>query len=243
MALKDSWVKKEFDSSFELEEQRKAALLEEMGLEDRDVQRLQNTLLSHDEAVAAKTEELEKIRAHKGKKDDWEEFTEFKRRLGRVLPPAEFVRGLRKAIPSLVVSPAAQVGRVSLYVVRNVPVEEVPDYRGERKRIELPIYVGWIDWTFLPEYEIDLVNDAGVAVGQHRGWRTILLRLRCRKYLCERCRQGEKPNKKGCGVQGCGKRTPLVSEETLLTVFGPPSNGPTASHYRRQLYEFRNGLS
>lgn len=243
MSLIDSWVKKEFDASFSIEEERKGALLEAMGLEDRDVQKLQKMMLSPDEAVEAKAEELARIRIHKGRKPDWEEFIDFERRMGRALQPSEFIRKLRTAIPTLIVAPAAQPRRASLYVLRNVPVEEVPDYRGQLKRIELPIYVGWLDLHLLPEYEIDLPNDAGVAIKQIRGWRTILLRLHCRKFLCERCQQGEVSNRKGCGLRGCGKRTPLVSEQTMLVTFGPPSNGATASNYRRQLYEFRNGLS
>lgn len=240
--LTDSYVKKGFGRGDELEEERKAALLSEMGLEDRDVKKLQSTMLSHDEAVCAKKEELEQIQRHKGQKDDWEEFVEAKRRIGRALPHAEFIRCLRPVICNLVVSPAAEIGRVSLYVTRNVPVDEVPDYRGQWKRIEMPIYIGWVELGVLPEYEIDLVNDVGVAIGQRRGWRTILLRLMLRRYTCARCQQGERPNRKGCGVRGCGRPTPLVSEEAILQAFGDPSNGPTASNYRRQLWEFRNGV-
>jgi hypothetical protein len=242
MSLQDSYVKKEFDPSFDLEKERQDALLAEMGLEDRDVKRLQKMQLSHDEAVCAKKEELETIRQHKGRKDDWEEFVEAKRRMGRALPHAEFLRGLRGMIPNLVVAPAAQRDRVGLYVTRNVPTDEVHDYRGQLKRIDLPVYLGWVELGVLPEYEIDLVNDAGVAVGQRRGWRTILLRLHLRKYLCPKCQQGERPNKRGCGIKGCGRPTPLASEDAILKAFGHPSNGPTASNYRRQLYEFRNGV-
>lgn len=243
MALRDSWIKKDFDASFSLEEERRGALLEAMGLEDRDVQKLQKMMLSHGEAIEAKKEELDRIRAHKGRRTDWEEFIDFERRMGRPLQPSEFIRGLRKAIPRLVVAPGGQRNKLSLYVLRNVPVEEVPDYRGKHKRIELPVYVGWFDMYLLPEYEIDIPNEAGVAVKQIRGWRTILLRLHCRKYLCPTCQQGERPNTKGCGLRGCGRPTPLVGEDTLNEVFGPPSNGATASYYRKQLYEFRNGLS
>lgn len=243
MALQDSYIKKEFSEAFDLEKERQEALLAEMGLEDRDVKRLQAMQLSHDEAVCAKKEELERIRQHKGRKKDWEEFVEAKRRLGRVLPHAEFIRGLREAIPRLVIAPGGQRNRIGLYVTRNVPTNEVPDYRGQLKRIELPIYVGYLELGALPEYEIDLVNEVGVAVGQRRGWRTILLRLCCRRYLCKICQQGERPNKKGCGVNGCGRPTSLASEDVIQRVFGDPTNGPTASNYRRQLWEFRNGVS
>ena len=94
-----------------------------------------------------------------------------------------------------------------------------------------------------PEYEIDLVNDVNIAIAQRRGWRTILLRMIARRYKCDQCKQGERPNPRiGCGKNGCGNATSLVSEDAVESVFGFPTNGATASNYRKQLWEFRNGL-
>lgn len=243
MALQDSWVKKEFDASFSLEEERKASLLEAMGLTQHDVDALRKTMLSSDEAVCAKAEELQAIRQHKGRKADWEEFIDFNRRLGKAMPATEFIGKLRLAVPRLIVAPAAEPTKVGLYVTRNIPAEEVAGYRGSFRHVEVPLYIGWVDLKLLPEYEIDLVNEVGVAVRQIRGWRTILLRLHCRRSLCPACSGGEFPRTLGCGKGQCGKATSLVDQDTLLRVFGPPTNGATASHYRKRLYDFRNGLS
>ena len=222
MALSDSYVKKEFSKIDELEEQRKGALLDEMGISQREVDKLRATMLSPDEAVCAKTEELERIRQHKGRKEDWEEFVDAKRRMGRVLYHSDVIYALRKIVPNLVVGPGGQRDCISLYVTRNVPTSEIDGYRGMRKHLEVPIYVSWIPEGWIPEYEIDHVNDVGVAIGQKRGWRTVLLRLIARSD--ER-----------------GRPTSLASERAVDSVFGYPSNGPTASWYRRALYEFRNG--
>ena len=244
MALADSYVKKDFSAADELEEQRKADLLEAMGLEDGDVKKLKETLLSPSEAVAAKDEELRNIRQHKGQKDDWEEFIDRKRRMGRILHHSEFIRLLRRSIPNLIAAPGRQRNRIGLYVTRNMPREEVPDYRGNWSWVEVPIYVGWIEEGLMPEYEVDLVNDIGVAIGQWRGWRTILLQMNARRWRCSRCQQGERPRPLPCNfnVLGCGKPTSIINEKTMTKIFGHPTNGATASYFRRTLYEFRNGV-
>jgi len=244
MALVDSFVKQEFDPSFELEEERKAALLEAMGLEDRDVKKLQDTMLSHEEAVAAKKEELLNIRHHRGLKTDWDEFVDRKRRMGYVLHHSEFIRRLRSVIPNLMAYPGLQPKKIGLYTVRNTPREEILDYRGNWKYVACPLYLGWIDEGIMPEYEVDLVNEVGVAVGQWRGYRTILLRLICRRWRCLDCQHGEKPKRLPCGsnVSYCGFPTSVITERDAERAFGPPTNGATASWYRRTLHEFRNGL-
>jgi hypothetical protein len=103
---------------------------------------------------------------------------------------------------------------------------------------DVPIYIGWLELGESPEYEIDLVNDVDVAIGQRRGWRTLLLRLIARRAA--HCKQCELNPKFHSGQKG--RSTSLVSEQQAEKVFGYPSNGPTASNYRRQLWEFRNGI-
>jgi hypothetical protein len=244
MALTDSYVKKEFDKSFELEEERKGALLEAMGLEDRDINRLQKSMLSASEAIAAKEEELRNIRQHRGQKTDWEEFVDRKRRMGRIMHHSEFIRLLRQAIPSIVVAPGGQRNRLGLYAMRNMPREEVSGYTGNWDHVDVPIYIGFIEEGLMPEYEVDLVNSEGTAIGQWRGWRTILLRLIARRTRCHDCLQGEKPKPLPCpnNIPGCGRPTSILQEDKAYDVFGWPTNGATASYFRKTLWEFRKGL-
>src|SRR5579859_7801980 len=108
MALADSYIKKGFTKEDDHAEQRKEALLEEMGVTRDDVDKLQAMMLSPGEAVCAKKEELDHIRQKKSRKEEWEEFVDAKRRMGRVLHYSEVVRGLRQIIPSLVVAPGGQ---------------------------------------------------------------------------------------------------------------------------------------
>jgi len=222
VALTDSYVKQEFTTA-DLEQERLNAYLEEAGLEGREVDKLRNTLLSPEEAVAAKHEQLTNVRQRRGRKTDWEEFVDVKRRMGRVLYYSEFTRCLRRIVPSLIVVHGAQRARLGLYTVWNMPADEIPDYRGKRRFVECPIYLGWVDEGYLPEYEIDRVNEIGVAVGQRRGWRTILLRMIARK-------------------DARGRPASIISERQAEEAFGWPTNGPTASNYRRQLWNFRNGF-
>lgn len=247
MALADSYVKKGFGPGDELEEQRKDALLEEMGITREDTDKLQKMMLSSDEAVCAKEEELLDIRQHKGRKEQWEEFVDAKRRMGRVLHHSEIIRRLRVILPSLIVSPAAQMDRISLYVVKNTPVTEIKGYPLWNRKmdfVDCPYFISFLELGESPEYEIDLVNDAQVAIGQKRGWRTVLLRLYARRAShCKLCEEydpkGFKPHPHPSLK---GRPTSLVTEGQILEVFGHPTNGPTASNYRRQLWEFRNGV-
>lgn len=246
--LSDSWIKKEISTEQDLEEQRKSALLEEMGITTSDVDKLRKTMLSGDEAVCAKNEELTHIRQHRGRKADWEEFVDAKRRMGRIMHHSEFIRRLRPLIPSLIVAPGRVIGQLGLYMVRSTPVKECLDYRGaEKSHFSMPVYIGWIHQGEMPEFEIDLVNEAQIPIGQKRGWRTILLRLIARwNYEMDvstatgvresrpKLDIWDRPIKAG--------RASIITEKQALDAFGCPTNGLTASGYRRQLWEFRNGL-
>lgn len=247
MALQDSYVKKGFGPGDELEEQRKSALLEEMGIITSDVDKLQKMMLSADEAVYAKGEELLDIRQHKGRKEDWEEFVDAKRRMGHVLHHSEIITKLREIIPSLVVCRGGQENRISLYVVKNTPVKEIQDYPLWNRKmdfVDCPYFISWLELGYSPEYEIDLVNDAQVAIGQKRGWRTLLLRLHARrKSHCKLCEEYDPKGFKTHPHPSLkGQPVPIITERQMLEAFGQPTNGPTASNYRRQLWEFRNGL-
>lgn len=247
MPLADSYVKKGFGPGDELAEQRKDALLEEMGITRNDVDKLQAMMLSPDEAVCAKREELETIRQHKSRKEQWEEFIDAKRRMGRVLHHSEIISRLREIVPSLVVCRGAQRNRIGLYVVKNTPVTEIKDYPLWNRKmdfVDCPYFISWLDEGYSPEYEIDLVNDAQVAIGQRRGYRTLLLRLVARRAVhCKLCEEYDPKGFKPHPHPGLkGRPTSIISEQQALEVFGHPTNGPTASNYRRQLWEFRNGL-
>lgn len=224
MALVDNYVKKLSETDLiqgERAERDKAALLEEMGLEDRSVRKLQQTMMSPAEAIAAKSEELTHIRQHKSQRDQWEEFIDAKRRMGRVLHHSDFFRLLRVALPGVVIYQGAQHNRVGLMITRNTPADEIDGYRGTFRWVDAATYIGWSELGWIPEYEIDVVNDVDVAVGQKRGWRTILLNLIARVDEFKRCAS-------------------IITEETARRIFGEPTNGATASFYRRRLWEFRN---
>lgn len=230
----DAFVKQEFSPEVEREERDKAALLEEMGLEGREVEKLKATLLSPSEAVAAKNEELLKIRQHKGQKKNWYDFIDEKARRGKTMASGVFLRRLKGICPGLIWRPAAQKNRLSLYVIKNVPADEIAGYRGSYRWIDCPIYAGWIELGDMPEFEIDLVNDANIAVGQRRGWRTILLRLATR-----RTKPGD-PLGTHTVAEDIKYPSPFIREIDVDRVFGY-CEGPSASYYRRQMYEFRNG--
>ena len=246
MALSDSFVKKEFtpiEQQENLDRERAQAYLEEAGLEGRETDKLRKTMLSSEEAVAAKDEELTNVRQRRGLKKDWGEFLDIKRRMGLVLHHSEFLYRLRKIIPQLTVARGLQRNRLGLYTFRNTPTDEIKDYLGRKKFIDCPIYLGWIDLGYLPEYEIDIVNDVGVAVGQRRSYRTVLLNMIARRHRCERCGQGEKARPMPCPwtSPGCGWPASIITERQAESVFGQPTNGATASWYRMRLYDFRNG--
>ena len=104
-----------------------------------------------------------------------------------------------------------------------------------------PVYIGWIHSGEMPEYEIDIVDDAQCASGQRRGWRTILLRMivRWNKML--------KPNGEFevdiHGVPRRESRASIITEAQALKAFGVPTQGfITATGYRHQLFNFRNAV-
>lgn len=246
--LSDSWVKKEIAIEDELEARRKADLLEEMGITQHDVDKLRKSMLSPAEAVHAKSEELTRIRQHKGRKEDWEEFVDIKRRMGRVMHHSEFIRRLRTVVPSLIVAPGRVRNQLGLYMVRSAPVRECPDeYLGTFKHhYPQPVYIGWVDMGVMPEYEVDIVNSAQVPISQKRGWRTILLRMIERwNYVLEVSgASGTREIRPKLDINGQkvkASRASIITENQALEAFGYPTQGLTASYYRHQLWRFRNG--
>ncbi len=69
-------------------------------------------------------------------------------------------------------------------------------------------FLGGMPLGWLPEYSIAHVNARNLPVREERGWRTLLVRLLKKR---------------------------VVTERQLLQAFGLPSNGETASWYRRHL--------
>ena len=225
----------------QLEIERQEALLQEMGINPHEAEKLRNTMLSPQEAVCAKQEELTRARQHKGRKTDWEEYVDAKRRMGRVMHHSEFIRRLRTIVPSLIVAQGGQRNRLGLYAVRSTPVKEVPTYKGPEKwNFPCPIYIGWIEMGYMPEYEIDIVNDVQIAIGQKRGWRTVLLNMIVRWNL--KLNFLGEPEKDMWGRPIRLSRASFITEKQALEAFGPPSNGPTANNYLKQLYDFRNDI-
>ena len=221
------------------DEEHQEQLLESMGLSLHEANYLRTTMLSADEAVAAKGEELTQIRQHKGRRSDWEELADAKARMGRPMHHSEFIRKMRTIVPSLIVTDGRVRGTLSLMMVRSTPVKEVPDYKGpEKTNFSCPIYIGWIHSGDMPEYEIDVIDGFQCAIGQRRGWRTVLLRMIARWH--KRLELNGEPS---LDIWGCPIRTgraSIITEEQAHEVFGAPSNGVTASNYRRQLQDFRN---
>jgi hypothetical protein len=221
------------------EEEEHEALLDSMGLSLHEANYLRTTMLSADEAVSAKSEELTRIKQHKGRRSDWEELADAKARMGRPMHHSEFIRKLRIIVPSLIVANGRKRGTLSLYMVRSTPVKEVPDYKGpERTNFSCPVYIGWIHSGDMPEYEIDLIDGFQCPIGQKRGWRTILLRMIARWN--KRLDKNGEPDLDIWGTPIRVSRGSIITEEQAHAAFGAPSNGITASNYRRQLFEFRN---
>jgi len=226
MALSDSFIRNRTSLTPAQKEQlkqeeMKQALLEEAGLEGKDANYLRKQMLSSEEAVEAKQEELDNSRIKKSRKKDWEEFVDEKRRMGHALHHSEILPRLHRLIPNLEVRDGRIKDAISLYIWdRNHPFED-PLLPGGKK-VGGVVFLGWLKKGYNPEYEIDIVNDVGIARGQKRGWRTLLLRMICRRH------------------PETFAPTSLFTEEQALAEFGLPSNGETASEYRRQLYEFRN---
>lgn len=234
-------MNEEFDSLEQKtrDEEHQEQLLDAMGLSLHEANYLRTQMLSADEAVSAKADELTRIKQHKGRRSDWEELADAKARMGRPMHHSEFICKLRTIIPSLIVTDGRVRGTLSLFMVRSTPIKEVPDYKGpEKTNFSCPVYIGWIHSGDMPEYEIDVIDGFQCAIGQKRGWRTILLRLiaRWNKKL-------ELNGEPALDIWGSPirlSRASIITEEQAHDVFGAPSNGITASSYRRQLYDFRN---
>lgn len=231
-----------------LEKERQEALLKEMGIEPHEADKLRKTMLSPDEAVHAKSEELVRAVQSRGRKEDWEEYVDAKRRMGRVLHHSEFIRRLRTIVPRLAVYRGRVNGTLSLYDFRSAPVKDCPDYKGSEKwYFTEPVYIGWCHIGEMPEYEIDVINNFQVPIGQKRGWRTILMRMIARwNHETEIVPAGSvkevRPKVDIWGRKIRANRASIITEEQALEAFGYPTQGITASAYRRQLYEFRNAV-
>ena len=229
MSLIDSFVKKEF-TPVELEthkrQEEQDAYLAEAGLEDRDTAKLRKTMLPYKEAIAARSEQLQNIRQRKGRKDDWQEYLDVRRRMGRVLHHSDLLRNLRKLMPDLIVVDGRIRSTISIYTI---------DRNLQSPTLGKVLYLGWLHYGSNPEYEIDIVNDAGIPIGQRRGWRTTLLRLLTRRE------KQDVVDISGKVVKQIRVRAPLIYERDVQDVFGSPSNGGTASNYRQALYVWRNG--
>ena len=232
-----------------LEIERQQALLTEMGIDPTESEKLRNTMLSPSEAVAAKSEELTNAIQKRGRKEDWEEWVDAKRRMGRVMHHSEFIRRLRTIIPNLVVSRARVNGCLSLYEIKNTPTWECPEYVNPRQLnfFDKPEYIGWIAMGDMPEYEIDIINNFQVPIGQKRGWRTILIRLIARweheKTLAPTIGMREFADKLDPhGRRIRARRSSIITEQQALEAFGLPTQGITASAYRQQLFNFRNAV-
>lgn len=196
------------------DEEMKQAFLEESGLEGADVEYLRKQFLSAEEAAAAKAEQIENVRIRKSRKTDWDEYIDAPRRWGRALHHSELIYKFRQLIPNLYVIDGMIRNTLGLYIWdRTQPFEG---------KVGGAVFLGWIHYGYNPEYEIDLVNDVGIAIGQKRGWRTMLIRM-----ICRRDAKTFMPKS-------------LFNEEQAREVFGDPTNGPTASNYRMHLYKFRN---
>src|SRR5579859_6032242 len=144
------------------EKEQQDAFMEESGLEGADVNYLRKQFLSAEEAAEAKAEELEDIRVRKSRKTDWDEYVDAPRRWGRAMHHSDLIYNLRRLIPNLYVIDGMVRNTLGLYVWdRNKKFQADP-----RAAVKVggTVYLGWIHYGWNPEYEIDLVNDIGVAV-------------------------------------------------------------------------------
>lgn len=214
--LKD-YVKKDLsplEEQLGREEEQKRAFLEEAGIEDWSAQKLRDSMLSSEEVIIAKREQLDDIRIRKSRKPDWDEFIDAKRRMGRVLHHSEIISKLKTVIPDLYVDDGLVRNTISLYKWNRY--KKFGDKTGGTE------YLGWMQYGDSPEYEIDLTNEVGIAVRQKRGWRTVLMNLICRR---------EEGSFLPCSV---------ITEQQVYDLFGSPTNGETASKFRERLWKFRN---
>lgn len=228
--MSDDFVKKDFSQEDVTWHNKEEALLEEMGLTRDDTNKLRRQMISADEAVHAKSEELTHIRQHKGRRPNWEQFLDVKARMGRVLIGSEVVRKLRILLPQLRVHDGRVRGTWSLFspIVKHFEDGFHPGWE----------YVGWIYSDFNPEYQIDLVDEDGVPKGNKQGYRTLLLR-----NVIKKDGTGQWVLKANGIVQdGTGWPLKVITEEGALKAFGAPSGGQGRDSYRRQIYEFRNGI-
>jgi len=215
--LSDSWVKQEFKPQDELAIQRQEQLLEEMGLTDRDTKKLRQQMLSADEAVCAKKEELTRIRQTKGRKENWLAFLDIKARMGRTLEHPQLIHLLSEAFPRL----RCADGRVRNTISIFYPICRTWDdgkHWGHQ-------YLGWMHKGWNPEYEIDYVDEDGVPRGQRRGWRTTLLNAIIAKDGTGTWTM------KGTEVvlDGTGLPLKMLTENRALEVFGPLTARPPAN--------------
>lgn len=228
MPLSDSFVRKDFLPDDVKERERADALLDEMGLSDRDVKKLQAQMLSHKEAVIAKQEELTHIRQTKGRKPEWLEFLDVKARMGRVLASSEIIYNLRTVLPQLRCADGRVRDTISLFtpVTRTYEDGFHPGYT----------YLGWIHFGWNPEYTIDYCDEDGIPRGKRNGWRNILMHA-----ITEKDGDGKWVLKaQGVVQNGTGKPLRILTEEQAEEAFGYPTNGEASSLYRRALYLFRN---
>lgn len=216
MTLKD-FVKTEYtqeEKQAQRDQEMRDALMEETGLEGASVDKLRATQLSAEEAVIAKTEEMNDIRARKSRKKDWDEYVDAKRRWGRALHHSEILSHLHILIPGLFVCDGMVKNTISLFTWDRTQKFE--------SKVGGTIYQGWMQYGYSPEYEIDLVDDVGVAKRQIRGWRTVLIRMITRRDPVTFVPRS------------------LFTEEQAWELFGAPTNGDTATKWREHLYKFRN---
>jgi hypothetical protein len=164
--------------------------------------------------VAAKQEQMDDIRARKCRKSDWEEYVDHKRRWGRALHHSDFLRHLRRLIPNLYAEDGRIRNTISLYIW-----DRTEPFLG---KVGGTVFLGWCHLGPNPEYELDIVNDVGIAVGQKRGWRTTIMRMICRRDK----------------VTFFPKS--LFSEERAYEEFGFPTQGNTSYNFRANLWKFRN---
>ena len=235
MSLSDSFVKKEFTPAEQAaahKAEMESAYLTESGLEGADVTKLRSTMLSPSEAVAAKKEQQTNILQNRGRKKDWDEYVDEKRRMGRVLHHSELLLNFRKLIPNFLAADGETPNSISLYYYdpRAKFVGRIGGY----------INIGWIQGGWNPEFEIDICDDIGRAIGQKRGWRTNLVRMICRYRLPDH----DLTTTKEIQQYHLYKQPwSLFTEEQALETFGQPTNGETASNYRMHLFRFRNRLA
>lgn len=231
MTLSDSWVKKEFAPQEVHAIEQQEALIEEMGISKSDAAYLRKSALSADEAVAAKKEELSTIRSHKGRKGNWLEYLDQQARMGYILPGSEVVRHLRTIIPQLRVYD----GRVrGTWGFASPVIRTYEDGKFKRGWT----YLGWCYETWNPEYEVDYVDEDGVPRGRRQGYRTLLLNLITKKDGTGKWQLNDSMS---VCQDGTGEPLKIITEAQALSAFGHPTSGPTASNYRKQLYEWRNG--